>query len=61
MYILIQLTFVAAEAFVAPLKHKTTLKMELMGTIVMSRLVDEVGYSFRFKRFWVYRKVLFTR
>ena len=58
----VQLNFVAAKAFVAPLEHKSTPKMELMGAIAMSRLVDEVitalGYSFHFKRFWVDSKVV---
>ena len=48
---------VAAKAFVAPLKHKTTPRLKLMGAVVMGRLIAEIGkalsYQFEFKRFWV--------
>ena len=55
----VKLTFVASKAFVAPLKHKSTPKKELMGAIAMSRLVEEVVKdSFELKRFWVDSKVV---
>ena len=58
----IEIRFVAAKAFVAPLKRKTTPLIELMGTVTMSRLVDEVvqalEYKFEFERFWVDSEVV---
>ena len=58
----IQLSFVTAKAFVAPLKHKTTPRLELMGAIEMRRLTTEVetalDYKFEYKRFWTDSKVV---
>ena len=58
----IEIWFVAAKAFVAPLKHKTTPWIELIGAVTMSRLVDEIvqalEYKFEFKRFWVDSEVV---
>ena len=53
----IHIRFVAAKAFVAPLKHKTTPRLELMGAVAMGRIVSEVetalSYQFEYKRFWI--------
>ena len=38
----VQIKFVTAKAFVAPLKYKTTPRLELMGAIAMNRIVTEV-------------------
>ena len=57
-----RIRFVAAKAFVALLKHKTTPQIELMGAVTMSRLVDEIvealEYQFEFKRFWADSEVV---
>ena len=46
----------------APLKRKATPRIELMGTVTMSRLVDEIvetlEYQFEFKRFGLIMKWL---
>ena len=58
----IEIRFVAAKAFVAPLKHKTTPRIKLMGAVTMSRLVDEIvqvlEYKFEFKKIWVDSEVV---
>ena len=58
----IEIWFVAAKVFVAPLKPKTTPRSELMGAFTMSRLVDEIvqalEYKFDIKRFWVDSEVV---
>ena len=58
----VQLRFVAAKAFVAPLKRKSIPKVELMGVIAMSRLtteiVDALGLTFMFIRFWIDSEVV---
>ncbi|XP_077971771.1 uncharacterized protein LOC120339891 [Styela clava] len=58
----VKLTFVAAKGFVAPLKHKSTPRKELMGAIGMSRLVHEISkalpYNIAFKYFWTDSKVV---
>ena len=58
----IEIRLIAAKAFVAPLKRKTTPGIELMGAVTMSRLVDEIvealEYQFEVKRFWVDNEVV---
>ena len=58
----IELRFVAAKAFVAPLKRKSTPRVELMAAVAMSRLTDEIinalSYSFKFIRFWTDSEVV---
>ena len=50
------MSFVAAKAFVAPLKFKTTPRLELMAFQTMSRLVLEIenstNYELESKTFW---------
>ncbi len=58
----VELRFVAAKAFVAPLKRKSTPRIELMAAVAMSRLTTEIanalGYSFKFTRFWIDSEVV---
>ena len=58
----IKIVFVAAKAFVAPLKYKTTPRLKLMAAVAMARLTSEIervlNYPFEFKRFWVDSKVV---
>ena len=58
----IQLRFVAAKAYVAPLKHKTTPRLELMGAVTMGRLMQEVAialpYKFDHQVFWIDSEVV---
>ena len=52
-----KINFVAAKAFVAPLKRKTIPRIELMGALAMSRLTKEVieslQYEFEYKKCWI--------
>ena len=58
----IQLKLAAAKAFIAPLKHKTIPRLELMGAVAMGRLIVEVEtaltYQFEYKRFWTDSQVV---
>ena len=53
----VKISFVAAKAFVAPLKKKTIPRLELMGAVAMSRVTKEIteslGLEFEYKRFWI--------
>ena len=54
----VKIVFVAAKAFVAPLKRKTVPRLELMGAVAMGRLVTEVSqtlldYKFERSVFWI--------
>ena len=57
-----EIVFVAAKAFVAPLKRKTTPRLELMGAVAMGRLVTEVlrtlSYQFEYSLFWMDSEVV---
>ena len=57
-----EIVFVAAKAFVAPLKYKTTPRLELMAAVAMVRLTKEVettlDYPFEFKNFWTDSRVI---
>ena len=58
----VKIMLVAAKAFVAPLKHKTTPRLELMGAVAMGRLISEIeialSYQFEYKRFWIDSKIV---
>ena len=58
----IKLVFVCAKAFVAPLKRKTIPRLELMGAVAMSRLMNEISssltYEFESKSFWIDSEVV---
>ena len=58
----VELRFIAAKAFVAPLKHKTTPRLELMGAVAMGRLMTEVEtalpYDFSARAFWIDSEVV---
>ena len=58
----IEIRFVAAKAFVAPLKHKTTPRLELMGAVAMGRLMKEVEsalpYDFGMRTLWIDSEVV---
>ena len=58
----IEISFVSAKAFVAPLKQKTIPRLELMGAVAMSRLTSEIeralGYEVKSKRFWIDNEVV---
>ena len=53
----VQLRFVSAKSYVAPLKHKTTPRLELMGLLALCRLMIEVSSALKidiqFQRFWI--------
>ena len=54
----VKIVFVAAKAFVAPLKRKTVPRLELMGAVAMGRLVTEVSrtlldYELERSVFWI--------
>ena len=57
-----EIVFVAAKAFVAPLKYKTTPRLEFMAAVAMVRLTKEVetalDYPFEFKNFWIGSRVV---
>ena len=58
----VKIMLVAAKAFVAPLKHKTTPRLEPMGAVAMGRLISEIeialSYQFEYKRFWIDSKIV---
>ena len=53
----IYVKLVSSKAFVAPLKQKTTPRLELMGAIAMSRLttmiLSALNFEIEFKKFWI--------
>ena len=58
----IKVKFIAAKAFVAPLKHKSIPRLELMGAVAMARITTEIikslKYKFEYKRFWIDSEVV---
>ena len=58
----VQIKFVAAKAFVAPLKYKTVPRLEVMGAVAMSRLTAEIlsalDFDIEYKRFWIDSEVV---
>ena len=58
----VDVRFVSAKAFVAPLKRKSTPRVELLGALAMSRMTSQIekalGFQLEFKRFWIDSEVV---